>query len=148
MTRALRFTTVAAALAFASTASAHHSPSLFDQRAELTLTGVITTYQWRSPHLYFHLQVTDDPDAEGEWEIEAQSVRVMALVGWSQKSLAPDDRVVVVVNPARNRSKRLALGRLVSKADGTTLRIPWEREEIRKALHEESPDQPRGEPAN
>lgn len=49
MTRALHVTTVVAALASASTLSAHHSPSLFDQGTDVTLTGVVTTYQWRSP---------------------------------------------------------------------------------------------------
>jgi hypothetical protein len=32
---------------------------------------------------------------------------------------------------------RLALGRSVVKSNGTTLRIPWEREEIRNALRDE-----------
>ena len=87
------------ALAFASASAAHHSPSVFDLRTETTLTGVVTTFQFRSPHLYFHLQVTDGTDLEGEWEVEAQSPRIMTLFGWSPKSLARGDRVVVVVNP-------------------------------------------------
>ena len=124
-----------AALACASTSIAHHSPSLVDLRTEVTLTGVITTVQWRNPHVYFHLQVSDDPKVD--WEIEAQSPRVMSLFGWSSTSLAPRDRVVIVVNPPRERGKKLALGRSVLKSDGTTLRIPWEPEEIRKALRDE-----------
>ena len=124
-----------AALACASTSAAHHSPSLVDLRTEVTLTGVITTLQWRNPHVYFHLQVADDPEVD--WEIEAQSPRIMSLFGWSSASLAPRDRVVVVVNHPRERGKKLALGRSVLKSDGTTLRIPWEQEEIRKALRDE-----------
>src|SRR5688572_695715 len=142
MRRALR--SVAAlmmALALASAAAAHHSPSLFDQRTEVTLTGVITTFQFRNPHVFFHLQVAGGPDLEGEWEIEAQSPRVMTLFGWSSTSLARGDRVVVVVNPPRERGKKLALGRSVQKSDGTTRRISWEREEIRKALREEAESQ-------
>jgi hypothetical protein len=129
--------TVVIALALASVSAAHHSPSVFDQRTEVTLTGVITTFQFRNPHLYFHMLVTDGSDLEGEWEVEAQRPRIMTLFGWSSKSLKPGDRVVVVVNPPRQRSKRLALGRSVLKSDGATLRIPWEREEIRKALRDE-----------
>jgi hypothetical protein len=129
--------TLVAALAFASTSAAHHSPSLANLRTEVTLTGVVTTFQWRNPHVFFHLQVTGDSALEREWEIEAQSPRIMSLFGWSSTSLAPRDRVVVVVNPPRQRGKNLALGRTVLKSDGTTLRIPWEREEIRKALRED-----------
>jgi hypothetical protein len=129
--------TVVMALALASVSAAHHSPSVFDQRTEVTLTGVISSFQFRNPHLFIHLLVTDGTDLEGEWEVEAQSPRIMTLFGWSSKSLKPGDRVVVVVNPPRQRSKRLALGRSVLKSDGATLRIPWEREEIRKALRDE-----------
>lgn len=98
---------------------------------------MIASDQFPSPHLFLHLQVTDGADLEGEWEVEAQSPRIMALYGWSATSLARGDRVTVVINPPRQRGSRLALGRSVQKADGTTLRIPWEREEIRKAFRDE-----------
>ena len=61
----------------------------------------------------------------------------MTVYGWSAKSLALGDRVVVVAHPPQQRGKRLALGRSVLKSDGTTLPIPWERTEIRKALRDE-----------
>ena len=106
-------------------------------QGEGTLTGVITAFQFRNPHLFIHVEVTDGSELEGEWEVEAQSPRIMTLYGWSAKSLARGERVVVVVNPPQQRRKRLALGRSVLKSDGTTLRIPWERQEIRKALRDE-----------
>ena len=127
---------VVVALALASPSAAHHSPAVFDLRTEVTLTGVITAFQFRNPHLFIHVEVTDGSDLEGEWEVEAQSPRIMTLYGWSSKSLARGERVVVVVNPPQQRGKRLALGRSVLKSDGTTLRIPWERQEIRKALRD------------
>ena len=103
----------------------------------MTLTGVITAYQFRNPHLFIHLDVEDGTEFAGEWEVEAQSPRIMSLYGWSSTSLRPGDRVVVVANPPQQRGKRLALGRSVQKTDGTTLSIPWNRDEIRKALREE-----------
>ena len=135
MGRVLR--AVAAALLITSTSSAHHSPAVFDLRTEMTLTGVITAYQFRNPHLFIHVEVADGSDLEGEWEVEAQSPRIMTLYGWSSTSLRPGERVVVVANPPQQRGKRLALGRSIQKTDGTTLRIPWNRDEIRKALREE-----------
>jgi hypothetical protein len=138
MGRALRSAAaVVVALTLASTSAAHHSPAVFDLRKEVTLTGVVTAFQFRNPHLFIHVEVADGTDLDGEWEVEAQSPRIMTLYGWSRKSLAPGDRVAVVVNPPQQRGKRLALGRSVVKSDGTTLRIPWEREEIRKALRDE-----------
>ena len=125
------------ALALASTAAAHHSPAVFDLRREVTLTGVVTAFQFRNPHPFIHLEVAEGADLDGEWEVEAQSPRIMTLYGWSAQSLARGERVAVAVNPPQQRAKKLALGRSVLKSDGTTLRIPWEREEIRKALRDE-----------
>ena len=137
MGRVLRAVAAAAvALLLASTSSAHHSPAVFDLRTEMTLTGVITAYQFRNPHLFIHVEVADGSDLEGEWEVEAQSPRIMTLYGWSSNSLRQGDRVVVVANPPQQRGKRLALGRSVQKSDGTSLRIPWNRDEIRKALRD------------
>ena len=127
---------IVAVLTLASAPAAHHSPSVFDLRKEITLTGVISAYRFRNPHLYFHLEVTDG-DLQGEWEVEAQSPRIMTLYGWSATSLARGDRVEVVANPPQQRTKRLALGRSVLKADGTTLRVPWDRKEIREALRDD-----------
>jgi hypothetical protein len=136
MGRALRPVAAAlAALAVATTSAAHHSPVVFDLRQEMTLTGVVAAYRFTNPHLFIHLEVTGG--LEGVWEVEAQSPRVMALYGWSAKSLTPGERVVVVVNPPQQRGRRLALGRSVLKSDGTTLHIPWDREEIRKALRDQ-----------
>jgi hypothetical protein len=128
---------VVVTLALASTTAAHHSPAVFDLRKEVTLTGVITALQFRNPHLFFHVAVTDGTDLEGEWEVEAQSPRIMTLYGWSSKSLARGDRVVVVVNPPQQRTRRLALDRSVLKPDGTTLPVPWESKEIRQRLRDE-----------
>ena len=61
----------------------------------------------------------------------------MTLCGWSSTSLACGDRVSVVVSPPGEGGKKPALGRLVRKSDGTALRIPWNREEIRNALRDE-----------
>jgi hypothetical protein len=127
---------VAIGLALASTAAAHHSPAVFDLRNEVTVTGVITAYQFRNPHLFIHIEVPEGGKHAGEWEVEAQSPRIMELYGWSPKSLARGDRVVVVAHPPQQRTKRLLLGRSVLKPDGTTLPIPWDRREIRKLLRE------------
>ena len=135
MGRALIAVAAAVALPLASTSSAHHSPAVFDQRTEITLRGVVAAYQFRNPHLFIHVVVADG-ELRGEWEVEAQSPNIMGLYGWSATSLRPGDRVVVVANPPQQRGKRLALGRSVLKSDGTTLPIPWDRQEIHKRLRD------------
>ena len=65
MTR-YQFFGLVAAVAFAtfgtaSEARAHHSIALeFDMDTELTVTGTITNMEWRNPHGWLHIEVTDE----------------------------------------------------------------------------------------
>ena len=48
-------------LAAAGRASAHHSFSAeFDANQAVTLTGTVTSVEWRSPHVWFYVDVKDD----------------------------------------------------------------------------------------
>ena len=120
----------------ARSASAHHSPSMFDQQRDLTLRGVVTRIDWVNPHVSIHVEVRDTRGEPALWAVEAQSPRVMALFGWTPASLTRGDRVVISAHPLREGDSKAALGREVTKADGTTLRIPWQPAEIRDALRQ------------
>lgn len=120
-----------------ASAGAHHSPSMFDQERELTLTAVVARIAWANPHVNIHVEVEDERGEFAPWVIEAQSPRVMELFGWTRTSLEAGDRVTLLVNPQRNGT-RTALGRSVVRRDGITLRIPWQPQEIREALRAES----------
>lgn len=115
-------------------AEPHHSPSLFDQERDLQLEGVITRVEWTNPHVYIHIEVETEPGRLVEWMIEAQSPRVMSLFGWFPASLMRGDHVVVAAHPRRDSKTRMALGRSVVRRNSTTLRIPWQQQEIRDAL--------------
>jgi hypothetical protein len=116
----------------------HHSPVLFDQGRELTLEGSVTRMEWTNPHVSIHLEVIDRRERPVAWIIEAQSPRVMSLFGWSAASVRRGDRVRIAAHPPRHPAARTALGRSIVRQDGTSLRIPWQPEEIREALRSES----------
>jgi hypothetical protein len=134
----LRLPVAVAVMAFADASlGGHHSPSIFDQRRDLTLEAVVTRMAWANPHVDIYVAAQDENGEPAAWVVEAQSPRVMELFGWTRTSLAAGDRVTLLLNPARDGTKS-ALGRSVVRRDGTTLRIPWQPNEIRDALRAES----------
>lgn len=110
---------LAGALALASAAQAHHSFGMFDQQKNVTITGVIKTYAFRMPHVWFFM---DTPGASGseEWGMEMGSPNLIVRKGWHINSLKPGDKVTVVMHPMRDGRKA---GSVVSVVlpDGTTL---------------------------
>ena len=44
-------------LALAAPAVAHHSAAAFDTRQEVTVTGTVTAYAFRNPHVYLVVQI-------------------------------------------------------------------------------------------
>jgi hypothetical protein len=63
---------VAAALWLsAGAASAHHNMSaLFDFNNRVSLSGTLTKFDWRNPHIYLSVDVKGDKNAVETWEVE------------------------------------------------------------------------------
>jgi len=50
---------------------AHHNMSaLFDFNNRVSLSGTLTKYDWRNPHIYLAVDVKGDKDAMETWELE------------------------------------------------------------------------------
>jgi hypothetical protein len=108
--RAACFTSLALiTLAIVGISAGHHSPSLYDQSADVTLTGIVKRVEWENPHVCIHLRVEDRGGRSVEWVVEAQSPRVMTLFGWNPKKSATPcgparhDSLVQGTNPPRVR---------------------------------------------
>lgn len=125
-----------ALLLLTANAAGHHSPATFDQQRDIVLEGRVQSFEWANPHVYLRVAVRGESGEEVLWAIEAQSPRVMSMFGWSPVSLEPGENVIVEGHPARNAGDPVALGRAVRKEDGTTLKISWQRDEIREALRQ------------
>ena len=114
---------VLAAVALAATtptgAAAHHSFAMFDRTRQVSLAGVVKSFQWTNPHSWVQLAVRKG-SADEEWAIEALSPNVLGRQGWKRNTLKAGDKVTVVINPLRDGKLG---GNLVSitLADGRTL---------------------------
>jgi hypothetical protein len=104
MSRTTFSSAVAVCLAVAPAAWAHHSQSEFDLRAKVEVQGTVTRVDWRSPHAWIYVDVTDDKGQKVNWSFELPSPTTLMRRGWTRDSLKPGDRITVSAAPARNHS--------------------------------------------
>jgi hypothetical protein len=89
-------------LALVPAAWAHHSQSEFDSRAKVEVDGTVTKVEWKSPHVWVYVDVTDGKGQKANWSFELPSPNTLMRRGWTRDSLKPGDRVKVAGAPARN----------------------------------------------
>ena len=99
----LRLTSlVAAALAVASFATAHHSFTMFDMTKRITLAGTITSFEWTNPHAYIEIDVPGEDGESKHWSIELGSPSILMASGWKFSSLKKGDKPTLVINPLKS----------------------------------------------
>jgi len=92
---------LAALLAAAGSAAAHHSPAVFDRTRQIVVEGVVTEFRWGNPHSWIHLDVETE-GGKRAWTIEMDPASHLGRDGWTSRTLKPGDRVAVTVYPLRN----------------------------------------------
>ena len=115
-----------AAMAVAAPAFAHHSFSMFDREKNVTMSGVVTEYEWTNPHTWIHMKVPDQLGKEIVWSFEMQAIAPNTAGGWRVDSVKPGDKVTIEFHPLKDGSRG---GQLVSAtlANGTHLGGPVRR---------------------
>ena len=86
-------------------AFAHHGAGLsFDMSKQLTVTGVVTKFNWANPHSQLYFDVTGaDGSAVDHWVAEMSSPGVLMRTGdWVRNTLKPGDKVTVTMHPSKS----------------------------------------------
>ena len=89
-------------LACASSAGAHHSHSMFDMTKEVSLTGTVTSFSYRNPHVFLHVDVKNEKGEVVSWAVEMSNISNMQARGIFLSTFKPGDTVTVKVNPLKN----------------------------------------------
>src|SRR5688572_285985 len=82
-------------LACASRAGAHHSHSMFDMTKEVSVTGTVSSFSYRNPHVFLHVDVKNEKGEVVSWAIEMSNITNMQSRGIYLATFKPGDTVTV-----------------------------------------------------
>jgi hypothetical protein len=68
---------LSASAAFAAAAVAHHSAAAFNTQQQISITGSVTKYEFKNPHVYFTVQVKNPDGSTVLREVEAGAPSVL-----------------------------------------------------------------------
>ena len=86
------------------TVLAHHSAAAaYDIDHKITLSGKVTQVEWKNPHVFYYIDVTDTSGKVTNWAIEASTPNQLYREGWRKDDLKAGDAVTLTgSSPARN----------------------------------------------
>ena len=75
-------------------ASAHHGRAGYGNEIS-TMKGVVTSVEWKNPHVFLNFNVTDAQGEVVHWVGELSSPSTMLAAGMSRTTLKPGDEIVI-----------------------------------------------------
>jgi hypothetical protein len=107
-------------------ALAHHSFAVFfDAQKSVSITGVVTEFQFVNPHGVIRLDAKNKDGATEEWKIETNSPSILRRRGWSADSLKIGETVTIEGWPARDNSRYARL-RKATRESGEPVGKPFD----------------------
>ena len=96
-------TAVLAALLLCGTRTvvAHHSFAMFDIGNPVTVSGIVTEFEWTNPHSYIEVDVAEG-GAVKHWTIELGSTSILQRGGWKFTTIRKGDKITAVLGPLRS----------------------------------------------
>jgi len=111
-----------ASMVLLGAAEAHHSfATHYDASKSTQLTGIVTKFDFRSPHSFIFIDVPNEEGGVTPYEVELHSVPVLTRMGFSASTFEAGDRIVVNAWPNRSPTNPLVFGIGVITADGVSL---------------------------
>ena len=102
---------------------AHHTvANTHDITRSVALIGVVTSVEWKNPHVIYHLAVAGPDRAPVDWEIESRHLQGMQRDGINMDTIQVGDAVTMNVLLARDGSHHAATAS-VTLPNGRTVRI-------------------------
>jgi len=104
-------------------ALAHHTvANAHDITRSVALMGVVTSVEWKNPHVIYHLSVAGPAGAPVDWEIESRHLQGIRQDGINMDTIQVGDTVTMNVLLALDGSHRAATAS-VTLPNGRTVRI-------------------------
>lgn len=109
----------AAILLSASIADAHHSFAPYDLENAIEITGTLTAFSIRNPHVTLELTTSD---GQATWDIESMNPRRWDNAGIPRDVAAVGETVTIIGWPAHSGAHSMALGTIVTERGTTVVR--------------------------
>jgi hypothetical protein len=106
-------------LVTAAAAYAHHSfAATYDESKTMEIKGKIVAFQFRNPHSFVTVEVTDTSGKKVRWGVEGPGSTQLANSGIQNDTLRYGDEVVVTGNPSRSPGESKLRLRTMKRPDG------------------------------
>jgi len=93
---------ILAGLMACGTLLAHHGTGAsYDASKEITVTGVVTQFNWHNPRAQIYFDVKDESGKVTSWGAELNSPGVLAAEGWTRTMFKPGDVITITLNPSK-----------------------------------------------
>jgi hypothetical protein len=110
---------VLAILATSVAAYAHHSfAATYDESKTIEIKGKIVVFQFRNPHSFVTVEVTNADGKKVRWGVEGPGSTQLANSGIQNDTLRYGDEVVVSGNPSRSPGEAKLRMRTMRRPDG------------------------------
>jgi len=83
-------------------AMAHHSGAMFEDKKEVTLTGVVKEFQFTNPHSWLLVDVKGSDGKVTTWGFEAEGRSSMTRAGIRLKDFTPGTPVTMTGRPMKD----------------------------------------------
>jgi hypothetical protein len=100
--------------------SGHHSfAAHYFEEQSVTVEGKLVDFEYRSPHAWVHMSVTDDRNSAQRYSAEWANPNRLSRDGITKDTLKAGDHVIVTGSPGRNASEnKIHLKQIERPADG------------------------------
>ena len=92
----------AMALSVVSPAWSHHSHAMFDHSREVSVSGTVTQFVFRNPHVFLYIDVKDDKGETVNYWVEMSNLTNTIDRGIGQTTFKSGDKVTVNLHPLKD----------------------------------------------
>ena len=82
-----------------SPVSSHHSDAGMDMNSVVTFEGTVTQFNWRNPHVYFTVEITEPGGGTVEWTLQTESGHSALRSGQISRDFGPSRGLNWVESP-------------------------------------------------
>ena len=97
-------------LVVSAPAAAHHSHGNYSLLEYTHMQGEVKELIWLNPHVWIHLEVTDENGEASLWALEGGGINALTRRGWTRDDVKPGDSISVRCHQLKDGSQGCLLG--------------------------------------